>query len=120
MRQNAGVTCCTPRQYHSPSGLAWFHARDCAIGRGQKIRNVYVQPVADVARRAREEAETARTGVVVPIRPVLPERTGALHPACIAARADGATPCSECSWRMGLDNEGARWMQSKIDAEGIL
>jgi hypothetical protein len=109
-------TCCKPRQYHSPSGLAWFHARSCEVGRGQKIRNVFTPTVQDHRRTVQHEAETASKGVVVPL---VRKRPSAIHPACRAAMIDGgATPCSVCSWRLGLDNEGAREVQARIDGEG--
>lgn len=112
----AGVTCCVPIQAHSPSGLKWVHGRTCQVARGQVIRPVFPGAGVEARRRASQQAETARTGVVVPLR----QRQAAIHPACKSAAATGeGEPCSECSWRMGLDNEGARFIQAKIDEEGV-
>lgn len=108
----AGVTCCVPLQAHSPSGLKWVHRRSCPTGRGQVIRSVFTGAGAEARRRGRQDAETASTGVVVPL---VRKRPSAVHPACKAAAADGGTPCSVCSWRMGLDNEGARRIQAQLD-----
>jgi hypothetical protein len=84
------------------------------VGKGQKIRNVFSDR-RDTQRRTNEHAvETETKGVVIPIK-----RRGAVHPACKAAAADGATPCSQCSWRMDLDNDGARWFQAKLDEIGL-
>lgn len=114
-------TCCSPQQFHSPSGLAWFHERDCPIGRGQKIRNV-VEPAnrtvqaEELRRSAQHQSETNRAGVVIELRPK-PLR---VHPACKAAADTGeGAPCSFCSWEMQLDNEQARWYQAKLDQEGL-
>lgn len=106
--------CCTPRQYHAPSGLAWFHTRECPVGRGQKIRNVHQHVAAQRHRVAEQKAETHRAGVTV-----LPVQRTDIHPACLAAVTDGATPCSVCSWRLGLDNEGASFTQAKLDEMGL-
>jgi hypothetical protein len=112
----AGVTCCIPLQAHSPSGLKWVHRRSCPTGRGQVIRSVFTQASAELRRVGKQKAETASKGVVVPL---VRKRPSAIHPACRAAMIDGgATPCSVCSWRLGLDNEGAREVQARIDGEG--
>lgn len=109
-------TCCTPRQYHAPSGLAWFHERACPVGRGQKIRRVHDPVPGGISVHTDGVMEEVRTGDGV-LRFKRRVR-GSVHPACKAARDSGyGTPCPACSWRMGLDNDGAAAVQAALDAE---
>ena len=58
--------------------------------------------------------EDVRTGLNV--RPRRPDPIPALkaHPACLAAAADGAEPCSRCAWLLGAD---VPYMDAHVDDE---
>jgi len=91
-----------------PSGYAWFHEKSCSLFPGQKIESdsAPVRRLSLVGGR-----DWGRSTEDVPTRLDPTEA----HPACIAAAADGATPCSRCSWLLDRDNEGARYIDHHLE-----
>lgn len=64
-------------------------------------------------RVAREQAETARTGLDLTPKPAL--HPFSIHPKCLHAARAGHACCSRCAWLLELDTEDARWFGSKFD-----
>ncbi len=109
------VKCCNPRQYHAPSGLGWFHERDCPVGRGQKLRNVFNR--AETNRSASHARETADAGVVTPITAAgHPAGTARPHAHCTTALTTGVgVVCSRCAWLLELDTAEAAEFDAHLD-----
>lgn len=87
------IECCWAMSKKYPSGWALTHARNCPVAPGEKVRRddrpigtprlrlvVGGSAPTRVSRRARPRLSATQT-----------------HPACQAAVADGATPCSRCA-----------------------
>lgn len=108
------LECCTPYNARYPSGYRWTHSNWCSVS-----------PRAKVDRKREPDVPIAAPTKLALVGGVdwgespedVPERleATAAHPACIAAAADGATPCSRCSWLLDLDNEGSRYIDEHLD-----
>lgn len=111
------LTCCKPRRGRTPSGISWIHADDCTLDPKQIVVPPPGLPPAATPRTRNlsrnHRLETARTGlhIVDPDRPVSDE----IHDKCRLAASDGGTPCSVCSWKLGLENEGAAYIEAHLD-----
>jgi hypothetical protein len=103
------VTCCTPESHHTPSGWGWFHASDCQTHTGAKIETATKPTDRRLVVVGGRDWGTSTEDVPTRLDPT------AAHPACIAAAADGATPCSRCSWLLDLDDSGARYVDHWAD-----
>lgn len=114
------LTCCEPRRGRTPSGISWIHADGCTLDPKQ----IVVPPpgVASPAHTPRtrnlsrnHRLETARTGLHIVSDWHYGEVVAPIHPACKDAADDGGTPCSVCSWKLGLENEGAAYIEANLD-----
>lgn len=105
------LACCKPTMRPWPSGWAYAHAADCPVDPDQKV-----QPQPKPPKRETEHLRLVQHGE--DSRASVPTRVprGAVHPACKAAATEGAIPCAQCAWRMGLDTDGARYIEAWVDA----
>lgn len=103
------VECCRLRSAHGAARLHWFHAEDCPLTPGLEIDTVTPPPVRHLALVGAVDWGKSSEDVPTRLDPT------AAHPACIAAAADGATPCSRCSWLLDRDDEGARYVDHWMD-----
>lgn len=104
---SATVTCCRPRQAPSPSGWSWIHSSMCKVAPRQKIRTIGAARTPSPATEP-ELAEEPTSGVH---KLAVDE----VHPVCELLNSLGSTPCSRCSWLLGLDNEGSRYVDAHVD-----
>ena len=106
------VECCQLHSAHGAARLHWFHADDCPLTPGREVEVVTASSYAGKRRLiVVGGVDWGKSTEDVPTR--LDPSTA--HPACIAAAADGATPCSRCSWLLDRDDEGARYIDFHLD-----